>query len=45
MADFFQRYVLKNAGLKILSLLLAVGLWLAVARNPVAEVAQFSGKS
>lgn len=39
MADFFQRYVLKNAGLKILSLLLAVGLWLAVARNPVAEVA------
>lgn len=39
MADLLQRYVFKNAGLKILSLLLAVGLWLAVARNPVAEVA------
>ena len=39
MTDFLQRYVFKNAGLKIISLLLAVGLWLAVAGNPVAEVA------
>lgn len=38
MTDFLQRYVFKNAGLKIISLLLAVGLWLAVAGNPVAEV-------
>ena len=39
MADLFQRYIVKNAGIKILSLLLAVGLWLAVARSPLAEVA------
>ncbi len=39
MTDFLQRYVFKNAGLKVISLLLAVGLWLAVAGNPVAEVA------
>lgn len=39
MTDFLQRYAFKNAGLKVISLLLAVGLWLAVAGNPVAEVA------
>ena len=39
MRDFFQRYVLHNWGLKLVSLGLAVGLWLAVARDPVAEVA------
>jgi YbbR domain-containing protein len=39
MADLLHRYVIKNAGLKVMSLLLAVGLWLAVAGNPVAEVA------
>ena len=39
MTDFLQRYVFKNAGLKVISLLLAVGLWLAVAGNPVAEMA------
>jgi len=39
MADFFQRHVLHNFGLKLLSLALAVALWLAVARDPVAEVA------
>lgn len=31
MIAFFQRYVLHNFGLKILSLLLATGLWLMIA--------------
>lgn len=39
MISFFKRYVLHNLGLKVLSLLLAAGLWLAIARDPVAEVA------
>jgi YbbR domain-containing protein len=39
MRDFLHRYVLHNLGLKLISLVLAVGLWLAVARDPLAEVA------
>lgn len=39
MADLFRRYILHNLGLKLISLGLAVGLWLAVSRNPSAEVA------
>ncbi|MGZ4731592.1 MAG: CdaR family protein [Terriglobales bacterium] len=39
MKDFFRRHVLHNFGLKLLSLALVVALWLAVARDPVAEVA------
>jgi YbbR domain-containing protein len=39
MRDFLHRYVLHNLGLKLISLGLAVGVWLAVARDPVAEVA------
>jgi YbbR domain-containing protein len=39
MKDFFQRHVLPNFGIKLLSLALAVGLWLAVASDPPAEVA------
>jgi YbbR domain-containing protein len=39
MTDFFQRAVVHNLGLKLIALALAVGLWLAVARDPVAEVA------
>jgi YbbR domain-containing protein len=39
MTDFIRRHVLHNFGLKLISLALAVGLWLAVARDPVAEVA------
>ena len=39
MRDFLQRHVLHNLGLKLVSLALAVGLWLAVARDPVAEIA------
>jgi YbbR domain-containing protein len=39
MKDFLQRHMLHNLGLKLLSLALALGLWLAVARDPVAEVA------
>jgi YbbR domain-containing protein len=35
----WQRYVFQNLGLKLVSLGLAVGLWLAVAREPVSEVA------
>lgn len=38
MGDFFRRYVAHNFLLKLLSLGLAVGLWLAVTRNPIAEV-------
>jgi YbbR domain-containing protein len=39
MRDFLHRYIFNNLGLKLISLALAVGLWLAVARDPVAEVA------
>jgi len=39
MGQFLHRYVLPNLGLKLISLALAVGLWLAVAREPIAEVA------
>ncbi len=39
MKDFLRRHVLHNFGIKLLSLALAVGLWLAVARDPVAEIA------
>src|ERR1700680_714981 len=39
MRDFLHRHVLHNLGLKLISLALAVGLWLAVVRDPVAEVA------
>ena len=38
MAGFFERTFRHHFGYKILSLLLAIGLWLAVARSPVAEV-------
>jgi YbbR domain-containing protein len=36
--DFFRKYVLHNLGLKLLSLGIAVLLWLAVTRDPAAEV-------
>jgi YbbR domain-containing protein len=39
MKDFFRRHIAHNFGIKLLSLALAVGLWLAVTRDPVAEVA------
>lgn len=38
MAGFFQRYFLHHLGFKVISLLLAIGLWVVVARDPVAEV-------
>jgi YbbR domain-containing protein len=38
MASFFQRYIRHNLGLKVLSLMLATGLWLAITREPMAEV-------
>jgi YbbR domain-containing protein len=39
LKDFFHRHVIHNFGIKFLSLALAVGFWLAVTRDPVAEVA------
>jgi len=36
--SFFQSIFVQNIGLKIISLLLAIGLWLVVARDPIAEV-------
>jgi YbbR domain-containing protein len=38
MNDFLRRHVTNNLGLKLISLALAVGLWLAVARDPVDEI-------
>jgi YbbR domain-containing protein len=38
MATFLRRYVFHNLSLKLVSLAMAAGLWLAVARNPIAEV-------
>lgn len=37
--DLFRRYIAHNFGLKLLSLAVAVLLWLAVTRDPVAEIA------
>ncbi len=39
MSNFLRRHVVPNLGLKLISLAMAVALWLAVARDPVAEVA------
>lgn len=39
MRDFLQRFVIENFGLKLFSLALAAGLWFALARDPIAEVA------
>ena len=38
MPSVFKRIFVQNLGLKVISLLLAIGLWLVVARFPVAEV-------
>jgi hypothetical protein len=38
MAGFFHRALIENFGLKLISLLLAVGLWFLVARDPISEV-------
>ena len=38
MAKFLRRVLVQNFGLKLISLLLAAGLWLVVARDPLAEV-------
>ena len=39
MSESFQRRIFHNFGLKLFALILAVGLWLAVARDPISEVA------
>ncbi|MGD0508222.1 MAG: CdaR family protein [Terriglobales bacterium] len=38
MPGFVQRLFTQNIGLKVVSLLLAIGLWMVVARDPIAEV-------
>jgi len=38
MPGFFQRYFVHHFGFKVMSLLLAIGLWIVVARDPIAEV-------
>lgn len=38
MAGFFHRTFVENFGLKLGSLLLAIGLWFVVARDPIAEI-------
>ena len=35
---FFHRVFVHNFGLKLISLLLALGLWFVVARDPIAEI-------
>ena len=39
ITKFFRKNVFHNLGLKLLSLALAVGLWMALAAEPVSEVA------
>lgn len=39
MIGFFRRTIAHNFGLKLLSLALAIGFWLALAHDPVTEVA------
>ena len=39
MINFFRRYVFNNLLLKIISLLAATLLWVAVAHDPMAEIA------
>jgi YbbR domain-containing protein len=38
MRNWMRRLFLENVGYKLVSLLLAIGLWLAVARDPIAEI-------
>ncbi len=38
MPSLFKRVFVQNVGLKVVSVLLAIGLWLVVARSPVSEV-------
>ena len=38
MAGLFRRIFVQNFSIKLISLLLAIGLWYTVARSPVAEV-------
>jgi YbbR domain-containing protein len=39
LRDFFRRHVVHNLALKLTSLALAAGLWLAVASSPPSEIA------
>jgi len=35
--DFFRNYVLNNLGLKVMALVISVGLWWVVSRDPMVE--------
>jgi YbbR domain-containing protein len=37
MREFFRRYVLRDLNLKVLALLISIGLWWVVGRDPVVE--------
>ena len=37
MRDFFRRYVLRDLGLKVLALSMAIGLWWILGRDPTVE--------
>ncbi|HZD31765.1 MAG TPA: CdaR family protein [Candidatus Angelobacter sp.] len=37
MRDFFRRYVLRDLNLKLLALVISIGLWWVVGRDPVVE--------
>src|SRR5438270_12470410 len=37
--EFARRHIVHNLGLKVISLLIATGLWLAVSSEPVSEAA------
>jgi YbbR-like protein len=39
MIGFFRRTIAHNFGLKLLALALAIGFWVALAHDPVSEVA------
>lgn len=38
MASFFRDHVIHNFGIKVISVLLAIGLWWVVSRDPVSEI-------
>ena len=37
MREFFRRYIMHDLGLKLLALLISIGLWWIVGRDPVVE--------
>jgi hypothetical protein len=37
MRDFFRRWILRDLDIKVLALLISIGLWWMVGRDPVVE--------